>query len=460
MIIMHIGIVGGGPCGTYIAYQLSKAGHKVTLYEREEDIGGCWGVQRTQTGAFTEHAPRVMFDNYLNTKEFFKEIGVDFDENFKKVYTVFRKSLKDAKYYTLWDITALTIAYLYPSIAWNSHTVKSVMDTYNVSPSAREQITQLCYAIDGQPPEKLSAMEFFETIDTILPSTMYEPKIASTSKNGIVTKIKEALTDVDIKTSHTFKKHDPESNIATFSTPQGAFNTHHDKLIVCIPPEQLAKVYPSIHPRAQKMSYTGIGVQFHYDERTDPKDIPNPKTTTTGSLRIISSYNEQEHTISCVILNIDLPALTDTNKRQLINLTWKQLKEATQGLPKYTKATVTPTVYKKQDSTWTCRHGAYYRNKANDTISIHNIPGIAYVGSHNPRSFPFTSYESAIETAKYFLNESGLIPYKKHIKRPIRIKETLLKASLIAIGAIYITASFAGLRHSRKAFKKKNIAYK
>ena len=453
---MHIGIVGGGPCGTYIAYQLSKAGHKVTLYEREEDIGGCWGVQRTQTGAFTEHAPRVMFDNYLNTKEFFKEIGVDFDENFKKVYTVFKKSLKDAKYYTLWDLTALTIAYLYPSIAWNSHTVKSVMDTYNLSPSAREQITQLCYAIDGQPPEKLSAMEFFETLDTILPSTMYEPKIASTSKNGIVTKIKEALTDVDIKTSHTFKKHDPETNIATFSTPQGTFNTHHDKLIVCIPPEQLAKVYPSIHPRAQKMSYTGIGVQFHYDERTDPKDIPNPKTTTTGSLRIISSYNEQEHTISCVILNIDLPSLTDTNKRQLINLTWKQLKEATQGLPKYTKATVTPTVYKKQDGTWACRHGAYYRNKANDTISIHNIPGIAYVGSHNPRSFPFTSYESAIETAKYFLNESGLIPYKKHIKRPIRIKETLLKASLIAIGAIYITASFAGLRHSRKAFKKKS----
>ena len=185
---MHIGIVGGGPCGTYLAYQLSKVGnHKVTLYEREDDIGGCWGVQRTQTGLFTEHAPRVMFDNYLNTKEFFKEIGVDFDENFKKVYTVIKKSLKDAKQFTMWDLTALTIAYLYPSISWNSHTMQSVMDTYNLSQSAREHITQLCYAIDGQPPEKLSAMEFFETIDTILPSTMYEPKIASTSKKGIVT---------------------------------------------------------------------------------------------------------------------------------------------------------------------------------------------------------------------------------------------------------------------------------
>ena len=93
------------------------------------------------------------------------------------------------------------------------------------------------------------------------------------------------------------------------------------------------------------MSYTGIGVQFHYNESTDPKDVPNPKTITTGSLRIISSYNESEHTISCVILNIDQPALTDTNKRQLINMTWKQLKEATPKLPKYAKATVTPSVY-------------------------------------------------------------------------------------------------------------------
>ena len=444
---MIIGLVGGGPCGTYLAYELSKAGHQVTLYEREEDIGGCWGVQRTHSGAFTEHSPRVFFDTYLNTKEFFNEIGIDFDENFKKVYSVFKKSLKDAKHFTLWDLTALTIAYMYPSIAWNSHTMKSVMDTYNMSPNAREYITQACYATSVKP-EDISAMEFFETIDTILPSTMYEP-LTTTRPNGIIPKIKEALKNVDIKTSHTFVKHDPENNIATFSTPQGTFKTHHDKLIVCIPPEQLARVYPSMRQKAQKMSYTGIGVQFHYDESTDPKDIPHPKTTTIGSLRIISSYNELEHTISCVILN--MPKLTNINKRQLINLTWEQLKEATPKLPRYKKATVTPTVYKNSKGEWKCHHGAYYRNKDNDTISIHDIKGIAYVGSHNPRKFPFTSYESAIETAKNFLNQSGLIPYKKHIKHPLRVKETIIKAGILAIGAYLLSTSFAGLRHKKKS---------
>lgn len=423
---MNIGIVGGGPCGTYIAYQLSKAGHKITLYEREEDIGGCWGVQRTHD-AFTEHAPRVVFDAYLNAMEFFKEIGVDFDENFKKVYAVLTKSLKDAKHFTPWDLLAITVAYLYPSFAWNNYTMKNVMDRYDLSSSAREYLTQACYATSVRP-EDISAMEFFESLDTVLMSTMYEP----TRPDVIVEKMKQALADVDVKTRHTFTKHDPETNTTTFATPRGTVRTRHDKLIVCIPPEQLANVYPSMRQRAQKMSYTGIGIQFHYDE---PKDVPHPKTTTVGSLRIIMSFNAHERAISCVILN----PRDDLTKQELIDLTWKQLKEALPTIPMYARATMTPSVYKTRDGAWSCRHGAYYRNKANDTIPIHDIaPGIAYVGSHNPRGFPFTSYESAIETAKYFLNESGLPNVqKKRIKRAWRVKEMLIVVVLaIAILAV------------------------
>lgn len=431
-----IGIVGGGPCGTYLAYALSKAGHQVTLYEREEDIGGCWGVQREKrTGAFTEHAPRVVFDNYVNTKAFFEEIGIDFDDNFKKVYSVFSQSLKDAIHFTMWDLTALTIAYMYPSIAWNCHTVQSVMETYNLTPKAREHITQLCYSISVSP-DKMSAMEFFETIDAVLLSNMYEPRIPTTNPDGIIPKIKDALNNVTIRTNHTFQKHDQDDNTTTFSTPQGHIKTKHDKLIVCIPPEQLANVYPSLHKKAQSMSYTGIGVQFHYNETVNPKDIPHSQSKTIGSLRIIMSYNESEHCISCVILNVNTPILNDSNKQQLIDMTWKQLKESLPELPKYARATVTPSVY-KQNGKWKCHHGAYYRNKDNDTISIHDIPGIAYVGSHNPRKFPFTSYESAIETAKYFLNESGLAS-KRRILKPWKVKEIIF----VAFGLMFFTQQF------------------
>lgn len=413
---MDIGVVGGGPCGVYIAYQLSKAGHKITLYEREEDIGGCWGVQRTRTNDFMEHAPRVVFGAYLNALEFFEEIGIDFDENFKKVYVVLIQSLKDAKHFTPWDLLVITISYLYPSFAWNNYTMKNVMDRYDLSPSAREYVTQACYATSVRP-EDISAAEFFESLDTVLMSTMYEP----TRPDVIVQKMKDALAGVDIKTRHAFTKHDPGTNTTTFSTPRGTFEARHDKLIVCIPPEQLAGVFPSIRQRAQKMSYTGVGVQFHYDE---PKRIPHPKTTTVGSLRIIMTFNAHERTISCVILN----PRNDLTKQELIDMTWKQLKEAIPKLPMYARATMTPTVYKTRDGTWACRHGSYYRNKTNDTIPIHDIvPGIACVGSHNPRGFPFTSFESAIETAKYFLNESGLPNVqKKRIKRAWRVKELLI----------------------------------
>jgi len=37
---LKIGIVGGGMMGLATAYYLSKAGHEVTILEKEEDVGG------------------------------------------------------------------------------------------------------------------------------------------------------------------------------------------------------------------------------------------------------------------------------------------------------------------------------------------------------------------------------------------------------------------------------------
>lgn len=414
-----IGIVGGGPCGTYLAYALSRAGHDVTLYDKEEDIGGCWGVYPDKdTRAFTEHAPRVMFDNYVNTTQFFTEIGIDFDDTFKKVYNVFVKMIGSLHEFTLWDLIALTIAYAYPSVAWNGHTVKSVCDTYGMSRKAREYIDQTCYAMDGVSYDTLSAMEYFETLDTIIVSTMYESK--TTTADAMLPKLKHALRNVHIHTEHTFESYDPYTKTATFVIPSGIRkNIVHDVLIVCIPPDQLARLYPSLRNKANRMSYTGIGVQFHYK---DDIEMQYPDTETIGPWRIIMTYNTHVKCISCVILNI--PRVSDaTDKKAIIASTWKQLRHALPKLPMYTHATVSPSVYKKNDE-WRCHHSAYYRNADNETIHVNKIPGIAYVGSHNPRQFPFTSYESAIETAKHFINASGLAP-KTRVYTPWRLKRIL-----------------------------------
>lgn len=41
---MRVAIIGAGPAGLYISYKLSKLGHKVTLYEKSDQIGGLAGT--------------------------------------------------------------------------------------------------------------------------------------------------------------------------------------------------------------------------------------------------------------------------------------------------------------------------------------------------------------------------------------------------------------------------------
>ena len=41
---MNIGIVGGGIAGLTTAYELSKGGHKVSLFEKEAELGGQVGT--------------------------------------------------------------------------------------------------------------------------------------------------------------------------------------------------------------------------------------------------------------------------------------------------------------------------------------------------------------------------------------------------------------------------------
>jgi uncharacterized protein with NAD-binding domain and iron-sulfur cluster len=65
-------IFGGGPCGMRLADNLSDQGHQVELYERKDQLGGCWKVE-WKDGYFTEHSPRVMSTEYSRVGELVDE---------------------------------------------------------------------------------------------------------------------------------------------------------------------------------------------------------------------------------------------------------------------------------------------------------------------------------------------------------------------------------------------------
>ena len=110
---MKIAIIGAGPCGTYLAHMLSKT-HEIDIFESEDVLGGCW-ASHYDSGYFMEHSPRIMFNNYVNTRDFFEDIGIDFYEEFFKVFSIYEKSMKYRNQFTSGDIYSLTMGLLTPS---------------------------------------------------------------------------------------------------------------------------------------------------------------------------------------------------------------------------------------------------------------------------------------------------------------------------------------------------------
>ena len=53
---MHVVVLGAGLAGLSCAYELSKAGHTVTVVEKENDVGGI-GISWQKNGYWRDYGP-------------------------------------------------------------------------------------------------------------------------------------------------------------------------------------------------------------------------------------------------------------------------------------------------------------------------------------------------------------------------------------------------------------------
>lgn len=402
-MLMDIAIIGGGPCGTYMAYELSKK-HKVTLYEREEELGGCWSSHYDSNGRFSEHAPRVMLDNYLNTINFFSEIGLDFDSEFFKLYNVLYKFVVDMNF-SAWDIAALSVAMIFPE-AWKGYSTKQLCDVLCVSRSARNTVSDDCYAINGVHYGKCSAVTLLKTYDISIFANVYVSK--TNSDKYLIPKLRNALNNVNVKMKHSLE--DVNDGVLRFSN---GYIAKHEKVILCFPTPGVASYY------------TGIGVQFHYENEIK---MIHPKTETIGKWKIVLSYNRQSKCISTVFLNFKEHELT---KSEIISNAWKQITE-TLRLPMYDSATLSEGTSKVRGK-WTSRFGSVYYDANDEVTDYFHTKHYDHVGSHNSTEFPFVSYESAIVNAKRYINKSGLMDEKIKVFHQIGARSIVILVVIVCV---------------------------
>ena len=73
--VKHIGVIGGGIAGLTTAYRLAKAGHRVSLWERDREVGGlarAFPVAGTHLELFYHH----LFQSDRDIASLMEEIGI------------------------------------------------------------------------------------------------------------------------------------------------------------------------------------------------------------------------------------------------------------------------------------------------------------------------------------------------------------------------------------------------
>ena len=73
---MKVVVCGGGPTGLRLSDQLLQLGYEVELYEKQEEVGGCWKIN-WDDGYFTEHSPRVVLTSYDRFLKLFKSFNLE-----------------------------------------------------------------------------------------------------------------------------------------------------------------------------------------------------------------------------------------------------------------------------------------------------------------------------------------------------------------------------------------------
>jgi len=446
---MKISIIGGGPCGTFLAYKLSKEGHDIHLYEKENYLGGCWGTKYVD-GYFSEHSPKLFFNNYHNTIKFFEEIGIDFEKEFKKGLSTIKMSLSLVKCLSIKDIISLSKAMLLPLNHWKGKTVKDMIRYYDISKNGENELNNICYLIEGVSIEKMTTIELLDAFNKGFFYSQFVNK--RKTDEFLFNKIENILKHNNVSIYLNTKiKNIPNLNQINFETniETNSFKTNSfDKIIFCIPPKNFVEIlkyspkilkhnwgnFKSFYDLCNKSNYSGISIQYHFDPSLNVKIHWRKLNDPIDDWKIICDY--KFNCLSCVLTDYTLvstflgKSINECSKHDISNEVFRMLKH--NGVLDYNviykKYTIEEGTYRTYD-TWKTSHDAFFKSKhIIDNINFFGNKdlGVYLVGTCNINKIspyiPFTSYESAITSAKLFLNQSNLCSNHFYVYKPFTLK--------------------------------------
>ena len=154
-------IIGAGPGGLFLAFLLHHK-YDITIIEQSHSVGGCWRIDWTNNGLFTEHSPKVItghtFQKLLNSINLPNELVPTYSNYFKDFFKLLYSHL------SFYDLLVFVISLILGKLSLlPTYTFTEWFNCFGISQKGRDFLSQFSILL-ADIPEKHLINDFFVTV--------------------------------------------------------------------------------------------------------------------------------------------------------------------------------------------------------------------------------------------------------------------------------------------------------
>jgi hypothetical protein len=426
---MKIHIVGAGPTGMSLAWEICRTGeHDVTVYDRKVSAGGSWWEPDMEVRDL--HAHRIVFDRaFINTQSLFREMGISWDEMFRPkdngehINYVFR-SLKPKDYGTLVSLFSrvLTQPKKYKTIS-----LKDAVGT--LTESGQACIEHLPLIMDGVTWDVMTAYEFVQNLNHV---ALSRPCTQRVSGKVMCDAMEEALLNIGVNfvfgTELNGVEYGEDSFRASFSN---GTVIDDGMLFLCLDNSPAFKLMgdnwgSDMVKNVRDSTYGAINILLDYEKVPEIKSDLEVAATTKWNLQPKLLYGTK--TISCVICHLTEEILA-TDPEILKAEVVKQL-----GIPKPKEVRIGWGAEWNGEK-WEFSQSSGVLSLDGQLPFFGKCSKVAMCGMMSPRHTPYSSIEAGIEVSRTLSHQCF---GTREPLRPILLSQVILITIVLLIVLVLV----------------------
>lgn len=433
-------IVGAGPAGLTLAQCLRHDG-SILLVDGINAIGGCHRVVRVPYKGqmlFTEHGPRVYFNNYKNFQTLLKDMGHDFYSLFTPYrYSVQSESVRMFEFSSR-EIFHLGLAFLL--FLWDENygkksTIQQFGKKHHFTAKTMDMLDRVSRMTDGAGSDRFTINQFFQTVNQQVFYKIYQPKKPNDRGflylwEGFLRKqpnIDIALDHDVVHLSYNKKKNTVHSLWVLDKKNHNIVEIKCGRVILATPPHAIARIFKTCHKNIQDsfMPYARlqrfvkntdyipyISITYHWKTT---QEIPARHGFPTGEWGItyivLSDYMDmtEEHSktlISCCVSYTDRPShntgktANQSSAEEVVEEVFLQLRSVMPLVARPDVALISPQ-NSYEAGRWKQYDVSYFPSTKEKPFQNHGrVANLYNAGAQNGNSpYSFTTLETAVSNA-------------------------------------------------------------